>query len=162
MCFVRFHRDIWPCLQDVGYDGVLLTGSHEAKWAEKGDPPGDRVTVATFWLRDAFSLDDEVHRHRTLGLVLRCLRQGKDSQVEAVGGASVSTTTSTDTSGCDGDVEAPYDGELPMDVMYLLQLQVTVLVVMAAVVERPILFTRVFKRLNTSDNCHNARLYKVQ
>lgn len=98
----RFHRDILPCLNGLGYDGVLLTGSHEAKWAEKGDPPGDRVTVATFWLRDAFSLDDEVHRHRTLGLVLRCLRQGKDSHV---------TSASAEESCCDGDVDATQHGE---------------------------------------------------
>jgi len=102
-----YQRDLAPWMSEQGYDGVLLTGTHEAKWAEKGDPPGDRVTVATFWRRESFSLVDEVHRHRTLGLVLSDLKHARAAQGSGDGVGS----DACDGAGCSAGSEAR-DGAL--------------------------------------------------
>jgi mRNA deadenylase 3'-5' endonuclease subunit Ccr4 len=65
-----FDRDLKPFFDALGYEGLMVSGSHKAKWDEK-NAPDLRVGVATFWARDAFELVDAVHRSRTMGVVLR-------------------------------------------------------------------------------------------
>jgi hypothetical protein len=119
-----YHRDLAPWLSEHGYDGVLLTGEHRDKWAQHipRRPDSERVGVATFWRRETFALvaGSEVHRSRTLGVLLHDLRSqplaqqiavnGDTSSACGVGGSDGGVGVGGDTSGSSGDSGVGKDG----------------------------------------------------